>query len=99
MFSTSELVRDADPNWDSSRKLSTVCLQEEALAFQSTGIFVPVFTEKIFICLGWLITDALRYSVRYVVENIRSILQQLVGKRVHVFKHFGGFKFLANVLH
>lgn len=74
-------------------------LAAEALTFQSTGIFVPVFMEKIFICLGCLITDALTYSLTYVVENICSILQQLVGKRAHMFKHFGGFKFLADVLH
>lgn len=35
----------------------------------------------------------------YAVENSWSILQQLAGKRVHMFEHFGGFKFLANVLH
>jgi len=49
-------------------------------------------------CLGRLVTDALRYSVTYVVKNTCSILQQLVGKGVHMFKHFGGFKLLANVL-
>lgn len=74
-------------------------LTEEALGFQSTGAFVSVFMQKIFICLGCLIADALMYSVMYVVENIYSILQQLVGKRGHMFKHWGGFTFLAGVLH
>lgn len=74
-------------------------LTEEALALQSTGSSAPLFMEKTLICLGCLITAALICSIMHVVENICSILQQLVWKRVHTFKHLGGFKFLANELH
>lgn len=39
-------------------------LTEEALALQRTGIFVPVFREKIFIRLGYIMC-----SIMYALEN------------------------------
>lgn len=65
-------------------------LAEETLPPQSTGIFARVFTEKIFIPLGDLITDALICSVTYVVENIRSIFTTAGReKRPHVSAFWG----------
>lgn len=57
-----------------------------ALIFQSTGIFVAVSTEKLFIPLRCLISNALMCSVTW---NLRSISQQLVGESPHV-SAFGG---------